>query len=402
MRPVLLSYEFGAGLGHLNRLIAVARRLPEERPLVFAIPDLGLGVPVLQRAFGERANIVQGVTWVPLPRPDLRNVPTHTFADVIRLFGFHESDRLTAAVDRATHLLGEISPAMIVSDFAPTLRMASLGLMPTVVVGNGYTVPPGGRPLPSMRSWTPEVPRQSRVHEAELISVVNKVQGSGERPKVDAFSDLFQGEDTFVCTIAEFDPYKAFRQTAPLWPFNIPAIPSGPPREQRSGPPIFCYFQAGHPALDPLLSVLSARAERSEIYVQGVTPQALANRCRPVVGIYTKPADFARVLPQSSLLVHHGGLGTAYAGLMAGIPQVVLPLNLEHLITSSGLVEFGSGVAQSVKGALSQAQVADLVRRGLTDKGLAANALRAARKLHDRQDPRSVEQVAAACLRHLS
>ena len=44
------------------------------------------------------------------------------------------------------------------------------------------------------------------------------------------------------------------------------------------------------------------------------------------------------------LLIHHGGLSTATAGLLAGTPQVLLPRHLEHHVTGYRLFKLGTGV----------------------------------------------------------
>src|SRR4051812_29139948 len=141
MATILFTYEFGAGLGHLNRLIAVAKRLRDSHRLVFVLPDVGLGEPIVRRALGNEVEIRPGISWRAPKDPQVRRVPTHTFADVIRLFGFHKVETLFDSVSCWSDLLRQTGPHLIVSDFAPTLRIATWGRIPTVVVGNGYTVP---------------------------------------------------------------------------------------------------------------------------------------------------------------------------------------------------------------------------------------------------------------------
>lgn len=41
-------------------------------------------------------------------------------------------------------------------------------------------------------------------------------------------------------------------------------------------------------------------------------------------------ANFAALLPRASLLVHHGGIGTAAQAIRAGIPQLILPLAFDQ------------------------------------------------------------------------
>ena len=172
------------------------------------------------------------------------------------------------------------------------------------------------------------------------MTAVNEVGIKLRRPAVDFFSDLFQGERTFVCTLPEFDPYARLRAEPSVWPFNVPDMPEAREFAQRRGPAVFCYMQSEHPALDTVLKALRALDCPSAVYVGGVRPGSLADKWAANLSVYTTPADLRSILPETSALVHHGGLGTTYAGLMAGVPQVVLPVNLEQLITARGLNQF--------------------------------------------------------------
>ncbi len=401
MATVLFTYEFGAGFGHLNRLIAVAKQLRTGNRLVFAIPEVKLGEPVIRRALGSEPEIRQGVFWAGPKSPDAQRVPTHTFADVIRLFGFHRGEALLDAVHRWLDLLTILSPHLIVSDFAPTLRLASSGKVPAVVLGSGYTIPPTGQLLPLMRPWADRVPPQSRVHEGLLLAAANQVRARLGGPAVDFFADLFQGERTFVCTLAEFDPYRSARKQAPLWPFNVPKMPPARDFSRRQGAPVFCYFQEGHPALKSILSALSKLHCRSEIYVRGIDPRQIAANCTPRVSVHTSPADFGSVLPGASLLLHHAGIATSYAGLAAGVPQVVLPRNLEQLITARALDEFKVAVPFSPERPPEPAKLTEVLEGVLTDTARQTAALQTARDIDRRRTDNPLEPVTAACRAYL-
>lgn len=341
---VLLTYEFGAGLGHLNRLIAVARRLEPGHELAFAVPNPDDARPTIARAFGDRASVRPSVRWPPPADPGTRQVPTHTFADVLTLFGYGDVATLGGAVDLWRQLVADVRPSLVVADFAPTLRLALPADAPLVVIGNGYTVPPAGGPLPPMRAWDAAVPASSRANEAHLLAAVNRVRARDGGPAVDHLADVFSGRRTFVCTLREFDPYAPHRTGPVTFPFNVPDVPPGPPAARRTGPTVFVYLPATHPCLDVVLAALGRLGHDAHVYVADADSRALARKCRPNIGILTRPADFARVIPQARLLIHHAGLGTAYSGLAAGTPQLVLPINLEHLITSRALAS--AGVAQ--------------------------------------------------------
>ena len=397
MRTILLTYEFGAGLGHLNRLIAVAKRLAGHR-LIFALPDRALGEPVIRRTFGEAADVRSGVIWPAPVDPGVRQVPTHTFADVISLFGFGDPKRLREAAERGRKLLDETAPDLIVADFAPTLRLASEKRVPTIVVGNGYTVPPAGCLLPPMRSWETEVNPVSRAAEARLLAAVNDYRAASGGASIDHFADLLSGDRSFACTVAEFDPYRSVRTAATVWPFNVPDVRPGPVVPERQGSPVFCYFQRDHPALHAVIGGISRVKARCEVYVQGADPQVVAARCGRNVAIHRNPVDFSTVLPRTRVLVHHAGLGTAYAGLLAGTPQLLLPLNLEHAITARGVDLFGTSLRLGVNPPPAPEVIARQIEGMLGDAALHARAARAADDLAQRRVADPVAPIAQACL----
>src|SRR5262249_19090883 len=133
----------------------------------------------------------------------------------------------------------------------------------------------------------------------------------------------------------------------------------------------------------------------------GMAAHELAKHCSQTVRIHRKPADFAKVLPNTSLLIHHGGLATAYAGLLAGVPQLVLPFNLEHSITAAGLEQFGVGKSRPAIAAGEAMDTRDLISALLQNGHLQEAALNAARNLAARRVIDPIGEVVEACQRHL-
>ena len=401
MATLLFANEFGSGLGHLNRLIAVAKQFVGGHELTFLLPHKGYA-PAVRQALGSRAEIRIGATWRP-PRDiaTARRVPTHTFADTMQLFGFHEVQKLAAAAQNCAKILDETAPDVIVSDFAPTLRLASAGRIPTIVLGSGYTVPPASVPLPPMRPWERSVPPQSRLHEFRLLAAANQVCVMLRRPAVDFLSDLFQGDSTFVSTLPEFDPYQKARSAAPLWPFNVPDMPEVREFSARRGPPVFCYMKREHPALNTILDALGTLDCESAIYVGETDPARTAPKCTEKMRLHDTPADFRTILPETSILIHHGGLGTSYSGLMAGVPQIIFPENLEQAINARGLQQFNVGLPFNTAPPPSPRILRDAIGSTLSDPARKASALRAARDLQGRRDKHSLDRVVAACRQYL-
>ena len=101
MDTVLFTYELGGGFGHLNRLISVAGAMPHVDRTVFALPHRRVGSDAVKRALGDEAEVIEGVSWSnPSDAAKARQVPTHSLADVLMLFGLSERDQIARAVDK--------------------------------------------------------------------------------------------------------------------------------------------------------------------------------------------------------------------------------------------------------------------------------------------------------------
>ena len=390
MGTVLFTYEFGAGLGHLTPLLAVAERLASHHRLVFALRDVDHGAETIRRALGERAEVRQGVRWRP---PEKRRGAARTLADALWNAGFADRDKMAEVVREWGGLVDELRPDLLVADFAPGLRLATLGRVPMIEVGYGYTTPPQGRLLPPLRPWDPRVPAMSRAKEFQLLAWANAARAAVGGPPVDHLADLFHGDETFVCTLPELDPYAAYRDssTGPL----VPSLRPGPAFSERSGPEVYAYLHGNHPQLKTILQALTLSDRDAAVYISGVPAETVASLCGRRIRVYRKPADYAAVLPQAKLVIHHGGLGTAHTALAAATPQLMFPVRLEWQTNARGVELLGAGRVgdpTATREALAR-QVSTL----LENTGLQAGAVSASIRLHDalRQDP--VGLIAAAC-----
>ncbi|HYD69728.1 nucleotide disphospho-sugar-binding domain-containing protein [Azospirillum sp.] len=398
MARVLLAWEFGAGLGHLNRLLPVAVRLVAlGHEAVFAVPDPEAARPAVVRVLPDAAAaLLAGPHWKPVPAPGLRDVPTDSFADVLRLFDAHRPEVLRAAVARWDGVLAQARPDLIVADFAPTLALAAPAGVPRVVLGNGYTVPPPGRPLPPMRPWVQALPEHSRAHEADLLDAAGRLHRERQGRPLRHLADLFSGDRTFVCTIAAFDPYGPHRRGPVCMPFNVPRVTPGPPVAERTGGAAL-YLPANHPQVRAAFTALEAAGIPCDAHIGGADPHAAARAAPPGVAVHGRPLPLETVLPAATALIHHGGLATAYAGLQAGVPQLVMPVNLEQSITARGLQRTGAAVLLPGRGAVEPATIRAALERLTGDPVITAAAQAAARAAAARPRQDTLELVVAAC-----
>ena len=338
MGTVLLTYEFGAGLGHLSPLISVAKRLSPAHRLVFCLPEADAARSQIEQAFGARAELRAVERWRPVDNGAER---AETLGDVFWSAGFGDADQVQAKARFWRETLSDIKPDLIIADFAPGVRL-SAGGRPFVEVGYGFTVPPAGRALPPLRPWIHEVPAQSRAREFGLLASVNAARASVGGRAIDHFADLFRGDDTFLCTLPEFDMYAAYRTERHLAPIMAP-MRMGPSVGRRTGPDVFLYLHANHPRLKELLAALTASGLRVAAYVSGAPVEAVVAQCGKNIGVLRRPANLAEMLPQAKLSIHHGGLGSSHAGLAAATPQLMFPRRLEWQINARAVEQLGGG-----------------------------------------------------------
>jgi len=92
--------------------------------------------------------------------------------------------------------------------------------------------------------------------------------------------------------------------------------------------------------------------------------------------------DQAHVLPEADLVVSHGGSGTSYGALAAGLPLVLVPVFADQFENSRRIAERGAGVmvnsSEAVIGAADAPRIADAIERVLSDPSHREEASRIA------------------------
>lgn len=343
---ILFGWEFGAGLGHINRIKPIARALRERGVEIF------LALQETERADGfwdpKTGKLPDGYHLLPIPRwnmpsdPKARTVPTHSFADVLNLIGYGNEIGLASRLEAWSGLFAAVRPDLVIGDFSPTMNIAARGRIPSLTIGNGYTMPPGGQAMPPIRPWQETLEKFSREHEARLLTTINKVlRLRGEEP-LPYLSDAFHGDRSFPLTLSIVDPYAAHRAEETVPPFNMPTDITPLPKDQRTADGVFFYMPHSHPLLKLAMDALKQSGLQVQAYISGINADSARKNSTARFRISPTPLPFNEVMPKARLLVHHGGLSTAVAGAMAGTPQAILPWNLEHLVTAKRIETLGA------------------------------------------------------------
>lgn len=82
-------------------------------------------------------------------------------------------------------------------------------------------------------------------------------------------------------------------------------------------------------------------------------------------------APFRWLLPRSSMLVHHGGIGSMSQAIAAGIPQIIMPMAFDQLDNATRIKRLGIG-DWVPRPRFRAARVAEVAKRLLQDDNVAA------------------------------
>jgi hypothetical protein len=332
--------------------------------------------------------MVQAPAWQPRPWRESGSFQAASYADILAVHGYAAALDLAPMVQAWQGLIDVVEPALVVCDHSPTLCLAAYGAVPTVVLGNGFTVPPVEPPeFPLLR------PQQSLlVPEAELLAVVREVQRRRGRPAPDTLPGLFARAQRFLTVLPEMDPYQGFRQEVPIGPVEALTPPAPPPAQ----PSYFAYLSADAPGLEQLVGGLARSGCPGSVYVRGATPAQRGQWRRPGLEILDGPHPLGEVLPRVSVVVHHGSLGLAQHALAAGRPQLALPGHLEHLLNAQ-MLYYRLGVGQYIFGTLSEDAVAQALQQVIGSRPLAEQALARAADLQRRGPCNPLPRIVEHC-----
>jgi UDP:flavonoid glycosyltransferase YjiC (YdhE family) len=379
---ILLANELGGGLGHLAIL----------QPLIGAFDALGcdtkLAVPRLaRRELAGRDAALEIVTAAEVPPPShaARHGAFCTFADGLSDAGFSDERYVLRKVRAWREVLARTQPALVVINHAPFLHLAAIGSVAVTWVGTGFEIPPSRGSFPAL----PGRGAASRATE-QVLPAVRSAQRELGMPPAETLEQLFPARMHHIVTIPELDPYSEYRAQACAGPLRIiDTVPSA------AADKVFAYLSAESANRAAIVGGLIDAKVGAIVVVRGRGGLRDAGERFGDVELTSRAIAIEDALRECRLLVHHGGMSMTQEGLMAGIPQLVLPRFDEQQLNGRAVERLGAGISRANP---SAAWVARMVRTMLDDDSLAARCASVARTLRARFPYGSARSVATRCL----
>jgi UDP:flavonoid glycosyltransferase YjiC (YdhE family) len=337
MATFLLCWEMGGGLGHVGRLLPVARQLADRgHRVVVALCEPGHGPRFFPTSQIFTAPMVTSA------QRDLIAEPS-TFADILHNAGASDADALRRIVASWRAIFDEVRPDMLVLDFSPFALLAAQGYATkTVLIGSGHGCPPDVAPLPDCCPWRNSYPDRLLRTEQRVLDTLNKqLVAQGERPLQRIGEPFTRVAANWIATMAELDHYPdrpaGQHEYVGAWgdlPAEKPCWPTG------DGARVFVYLK---PA--PLAAQVLAELERRRLPTVAFVPDADAMglpAARGSVRVSRAPIDIGNVANECDLAILHSGHSTARF-LLAGKPVLAFPLSGEQQLMALNIVRLGAG-----------------------------------------------------------
>lgn len=279
------------------------------------------------KVLGAQAGTAPGMHYVPeylARRRAPESILTATWGEYLGDLGFDHVDRIRGTVLWWRREMRARGTALLVADYAPLAQLAARSLgIPCVVTSQGYGLAPTH--LPTFPVLHPEA--SVRLHdEAQLLAHVNLVADEIGLSPLAGLPEVYRADLSLVHTFGFLDPYRLWRTEACLPPVNDypPALASG-------GDEVFVYCSTEELERPGVVDALERLPMPRRGFLLRASPDVSARLAASGMVLETAPVPVAEIVRHSRLLLHAGQHGMLSVGLLAGLPQVAVPQNLEQL-----------------------------------------------------------------------
>ena len=339
MARIAFAWEIGAAYGHATACAALASALaPRGHEPAFIFRELAplaslrecAGIPAYQ---------------APVARVDgAAEAPPASFADILLAVGYRDASVLQALLQGWLELFERCRPDLVVADSAPTALLAArmLGLK-RVAFGNGFAIPPRLTPLPAFRPDAAADSTRAAASEALALANVNHAVAALGGAPLRSLAQQLETDEDFLCTLPELDHYGS-RSRAGYWGPRFSIDTGGEARwPYGEGKRVLVYVRAVVPQLDGLIDALVANRCRVVAFIPGLDAARRTRLQSAQRHVSDGPMRLRPLLADCDLVVSEGGT-LSVGALMCGVPQLVVPTQLEQSITALRLERIGSAL----------------------------------------------------------
>jgi len=374
MSRIAFAWELGTSFGHISVLLPFARKLRQRGH------DVALVARELHNVSGlpaEGIPVLQAPVWLPqmqgLPEPPLN------YSEMLLRYGYFGADGLAGLVGAWRSLFDLLRSDVIVADHSPTALLASRSMgLATTTLGSGFCLPPRQAPLPNMRPWL-NVPRGRLVQsDALVLGNMNTVLSGYKAQPLNGVGELFATAQNFLCTFAELDHYpqrEPAKYSGACFNFEMGQDAEWP---DGGGKRVFAYLEPDKRDFAGVLEAIAGLGLRAIVCAPGITEVVRRKYASPAIHISAKPYRLDKLLAGCDLAIGYAGHAMTAGMLLAGVPLLLLPTQLERFLLATRVASLGAGIAVNPEAPLPDYRL--LLRSLLEKPGYRESARRFANK----------------------
>ncbi len=330
MAKVVLANEMGGGWGHLLPLCLIAREFIQH----------GCEVSLICRD-RERAEIAFHGLAVALEEPPAwqlnRTGFSLNYAQNLWGNGYWDPETLDLHFKWWSERFRRLKPSFILTDYAPTALLAAMShYIPRGAFGTGFTLPPMLTPMPSLHPWLPVSNEALLMAEERVLDSIRKYT-----PSLPSIADIFQGALRFLEIFPEMDHYE-YRLTEK---YSGPALGSASGSEVKwpegSGSRVFIYLSSANRCLSDLIRHIKKLGLPALGYIRGLPEDYRKEMESPTLRLSGDLLDLDRAASECQIGVTQGGMHTTAKMLLAGVPLLICPEQLEQTLLGFRLQQMG-------------------------------------------------------------
>ncbi len=341
MSRILFAWELGGNLGHLSRQLPIAMQLRQRGHDVFFVSrDTAVAAQLLDSHGFAYTQAPFDTVGKRLQRPPIN------YAEMLIASGYGDPVALLGLVRSWLNLIRLFKADLIVVDHAPTaLFAARLAGLPAIPVGTGFEIPPDHTPLPSIRPW--ETIPDARLLRAEefVLERLNALTFKLGGRQISRITDLFQATNKLLATFAELDHYGVRAGETYVGPLFWNAPGQVTSWSEPDKPHLFAYLRPSLPGFENLLKAISKLKVEAVVVAPGIPAAQAKAFARPGFRIHTQPVQMDCLLKSADIAITTGGTGTVSQCLLAGLPLLLVPQNVEQYLMALRVEELGAGLA---------------------------------------------------------
>lgn len=346
MAKILQCWELGDGYAYIEGFTVGARVIKASGHEVgLAYRDLKHA----ERIVGGDFELFQAPTPVSPPRVTLKR--PMTFADQLINADYGHAPRMLGRLRAWRTLIERFKPDALRVLHSPGALLASRGLgLPTLVVGTGFLIPPPVSPLPNLRPWIKEAKAEAmQARETRVLEQMNQALKTLGSPPLAQLSDLYKGDRQEIWGLPEMDEYGP-RQGVEYMGGYQPESGDAPQWPQGNGKRVLAYLEL-FKGLPGVLQALKDSGCAVLVFLPQI-PAELQDKYRGSnLQFAPRPLDLPATAGQCDFGVSHGGHNIATTLLMAGKPQLMLPMFLPERIAAEKVTALGAGMSSQLDAA---------------------------------------------------